>query len=99
MLDFGARYVDLHLLDAGLRHTSASISSAPAGRVEIEIPFNPPPDRPCRLWHQRGAEIKEIAFDTCDQYTIEGDLMSEAILNDTPVPTPLQDANSQHDRD
>jgi predicted dehydrogenase len=62
------------------------------GRVEIEIPFNPPTDRPCRLWHQRGAEIKEIAFDTCDQYTIEGDLMSEAILNDAPVPTPLQDA-------
>jgi predicted dehydrogenase len=60
--------------------------------VEIEMPFNLPPDRPCRLWHQRGAEIKEIAFDTCDQYTIESDLMSEAILNDTPVPTPLQDA-------
>jgi hypothetical protein len=60
--------------------------------VEIEIPFNCPPDRACRIWHQRGAEIEEIAFDICDQYTIEGDLMSEAILNDTPVPTPLQDA-------
>ena len=62
------------------------------GRVEIEIPFNAPPDLQCRMWHQRGAEIKEIAFDSCDQYTIEGDLMSEAILNDTPVPTPPQDA-------
>jgi predicted dehydrogenase len=62
------------------------------GRVEIEIPFNSPPDRPCRIWHHRGAEIEEIAFDICDQYTIEGDLMSEAILNDTPVPTPLEDA-------
>jgi predicted dehydrogenase len=62
------------------------------GRVEIEIPFNAPPDRSCRIWQQRGAEIEEIAFDICDQYTIEGDLMSEAILNDTPVPTPLEDA-------
>jgi predicted dehydrogenase len=62
------------------------------GRVEIEIPFNAPPDRPCRMWHQRGAEIEEITFDICDQYTIQGDLFSEAILNDTPVPTPLEDA-------
>jgi predicted dehydrogenase len=62
------------------------------GRVEIEIPFNAPPDRPCRMWYQRGVENEEIVFDTCDQYTIESDLMSEAILNDTPVPTPLEDA-------
>lgn len=27
------------------------------GRVEIEIPFNAPPDRPCRLWHQHGGKI------------------------------------------
>ena len=62
------------------------------GRVEIEIPFNAPPDRPCRMWHQRAAEIEEIAFDICDQYTIQSDSFSEAILNDTPVPTPLEDA-------
>jgi predicted dehydrogenase len=62
------------------------------GRVEIEIPFNAPPDRPCRIWHQRGSEIKEIVFDVCDQYTIEGDLFSQAVINDTPVPTPLEDA-------
>lgn len=62
------------------------------GRVEIEIPFNAPPDRPCKMWHQRGAEIDEIVLDICDQYTIQGDLFSLAILDDTPVPTPLEDA-------
>lgn len=63
------------------------------GRVEIEIPFNAPPDRPCRMWLQDESEgIEEILFDTCDQYTIQGDLFSQAILNDTPVPTPLEDA-------
>ena len=62
------------------------------GRVEIEIPFNAPPDRPCKLWHQRGTEIEEITFDTCNQYGIQGDLFSQAILNDTPVPTPIEDA-------
>lgn len=62
------------------------------GRIEIEIPVNAPPDRPCRLWHQRGQAIEEIVFDTCDQYTIQGDLFARAILDDTPVPTPLEDA-------
>jgi predicted dehydrogenase len=62
------------------------------GRVEIEIPFNAPPDRPCRLWHQHGTEIEEIVLDICDQYTIQGDLFSAAVLNDTEVPTPLEDA-------
>jgi predicted dehydrogenase len=62
------------------------------GRVEIEIPFNAPPDRPCKMWHQRGDEIEEILVDICDQYTIQGDLFSQAVLNDTEVPTPLEDA-------
>jgi predicted dehydrogenase len=62
------------------------------GRVEIEIPFNAPNDRPCKIWHQRGSEILEIAFDVCDQYTIQGDLFSRAVLNDTSVPTPPEDA-------
>jgi predicted dehydrogenase len=62
------------------------------GRVEIEIPFNAPPDRPCKMWHQRGIEIDEIVLDICDQYTIQGDLFSQAVLNDTDVPTPLEDA-------
>jgi predicted dehydrogenase len=62
------------------------------GRVEIEIPFNAPPDRPCRIWHQRGGTVEEILLETVDQYTIQGDLFSRAVLDNTPVPTPLEDA-------
>jgi len=62
------------------------------GRIEIEIPFTPPPDKPCKIWHQRGDKIEEIQFDICDQYTIQGDLFSQAVLNNTEVPTPLEDA-------
>lgn len=62
------------------------------GRIEIEIPFNAPPDKPTRLWHQQGSEIEEITFDICDQYTIQGDFFSKAILHGTDVPTPLDDA-------
>jgi predicted dehydrogenase len=62
------------------------------GRIEVEIPVNAPPDRPTRLWHQRAGTITEISFETCDQYTLQGDAFARAILDDTAVPTPLEDA-------
>ena len=62
------------------------------GWIEIEIPFNAPPDVPCRMWHQIASGTEEISFEVCNQYTIQGDLFSQAILNNTDVPTPLTDA-------
>jgi predicted dehydrogenase len=58
------------------------------GRIEIEIPFNAPPDRPCRIF------VKDLVeeFPTCDQYTIQGDEFSRAIIEDTEVPVPIEDA-------
>jgi len=61
------------------------------GRVEIEIPFNAPPDKPCRMWHQRGDTIEDLTVDVVDQYTIQGDLFAQAVLDDTAVPTPIAD--------
>jgi predicted dehydrogenase len=68
-----------------------------AGRIEIEIPFNAPPDQPCRIFVDDGAEfsgrsarVEEFAI--CDQYTIQGDLFSQAILKDGPAPVPLENA-------
>lgn len=62
------------------------------GRVEIEIPFNAPPDRPCRLWLQTESGLDELLMPVCDQYAIQGDLFARAILDDSPVPTPITDA-------
>jgi predicted dehydrogenase len=62
------------------------------GRIVIEIPFNAPPDRPCRLWHTWKTDNSEISLPVCNQYTIQGDLFAKAIVNDTPVPTPIEDA-------
>ncbi len=62
------------------------------GRIEIGIPFNAPPDKPCKIWYQNGDEIEEIQFDICDQYTLQGDAFSQAILNNSNVPTPIEDA-------
>jgi predicted dehydrogenase len=65
------------------------------GFIEIEIPFNAPTDRPCKLWHTRGeAACEAISVETCNQYGIQGDLFSTAVMQNTAVPTPLEDAVS-----
>jgi len=58
------------------------------GKIEIEIPFNALPDRPARIFVDDRPEEVPV----CDQYTIQGDLFSRAILEDGPVPVPLEDA-------
>ncbi len=63
------------------------------GRIELsDIPFNAPNDRPCVLRLQQGSEASRIELEVCDQYTIQGDRFARAILDNTPVPTPLDDA-------
>lgn len=59
------------------------------GRVEIEIPFNALPDRPMRILVEPGG-WEELPV--CDQYTIQGDLFSRAILENLSVPVPLEDS-------
>lgn len=91
ILDFGGGTATFTCSTQLSPHQRANIYGT-AGRVEIEIPVNAPPDRPCRIWHQRGGAVEEIVFDGVDQYTIQGDLFARAVLDDTPVPTPLTDA-------
>jgi predicted dehydrogenase len=87
------------LLDFGSFHSifTVSMQMAPyqrvlvigsTGRVEVEIPFNAPPDHPCRIF----LNDTPVEFDICDQYTLQGDQFSQAILGDGDVPTPLEDS-------
>jgi predicted dehydrogenase len=63
-----------------------------AGRIEIEIPFNAPPDRPTRIWVDDGREVRAEEFPVCDQYTIQGDAFSRAVRGEGEVPVPLETA-------
>jgi predicted dehydrogenase len=58
------------------------------GRIEVEIPFNAPPDKPCRIYIDNGRDpsgrsAEYLDFDVCDQYTIQGDLFSKSIREGT----------------
>jgi predicted dehydrogenase len=61
------------------------------------IPFNAPPDRPTEIVIDSGADLigggrRVEQFAVCDQYTLQGDAFSRAILNETPLEFPIEDA-------
>ena len=65
------------------------------GRVEIEIPFNAPPDRRCRVLVDNGRDVLGSGITThkipkCDQYTVQGDMFSRAVRDGGEVPVPLE---------
>lgn len=67
------------------------------GRVELEIPFNAPPDRVTRIFIDDGKDVfgsgvKTEEFAVCDQYTLQGDQFSQAVKGTGEVPTPLEDS-------
>jgi predicted dehydrogenase len=61
------------------------------GILEVMIPFNPPTDRPTKVLVHNQDKVREFELEICDQYTLQGDFFSKAILEGTPVFTPLED--------
>ena len=67
-------------------------------RIDVEVPFNAPPDKPTRIFIDDGKQLYAgesqtmESFAICDQYTIQGDLFSKAVMENTEVPNPVEDA-------
>ena len=96
---FGTDRLTSMLLDFGSAHAVGTCSTQTApyqrvlvlgatGRIDIEIPFNAPNDRPCRLF----VDGEAMETPTCDQYAIQADLFSEAIRARATAPYPLEDS-------
>jgi predicted dehydrogenase len=67
------------------------------GRIEVEIPFNAPPDRECRIFVDNGSTLdgssaETITFPAVDQYRLQGDRFAEAVRGVGTVPVSLDDA-------
>jgi predicted dehydrogenase len=67
------------------------------GRIEVEIPFNIPPETPTRIFVDEDADlygknIEAIEIPAANQYTIQGDLFSRAILENSEQAISLEDS-------
>ena len=67
------------------------------GRIEVEIPYNIPPDTPSRIFIDDGSQLAGRSarieeFRAVDQYTLQADEFSRAVQEDCEVPVPLEDA-------
>jgi predicted dehydrogenase len=66
------------------------------GRIEIELPFTPPPDQPTRIVINDGSgsanAVTVQTIPACDQFTTQGDAFSLAIREDGEVPVSVEDA-------
>lgn len=66
-------------------------------RIEVEIPFNAPPDCNTALLVDNGQDvfgggIGLEEFLPCDQYTLQADCFARAVRGEGEVPTPLEDS-------
>jgi predicted dehydrogenase len=96
VLDFGRRS-SLFTCSTQLQPCQRVDILGTRGRIEIEIPFNAPPDRRCILFFDArgvlgGSSVETIEIEACDQYTIQGDRFSEAIQDGLPEVYPLEES-------
>ena len=67
------------------------------GRLEVEIPFNAPPDAPCRYWIDDGRSLTgasrvETVMPVADQYQLQAEAFSHAVRHEKPDAAALDDA-------
>jgi predicted dehydrogenase len=110
--DFGTDRTTSGLLDFGAdRHLTFAVSTQSSpyqrvqligtkGRIEIEIPFNAPPERGCRYWIDDGstldgASARMVQLDPADQYQLQAEAFSQAVRNDQPSSAGLDEAAAQ----
>jgi predicted dehydrogenase len=97
LLEFAdGRHVTFTCATQTSAHQRVTISGD-KGRIEIAIPFNAPPDRPTRITIDSGADLvgggaRTEEFPTCDQYTLQGDAFSRAVLGEAPLGYAIEDA-------
>jgi predicted dehydrogenase len=96
MLDFGSGHAVFTCSTQQIPFQRVQILGT-RGRIEIEIPFNAPSDRPTRIYIDNSGDlsfsgITMESFPSSDQYTLQGDAFARAVRDNTEVPVPLEDS-------
>jgi len=97
VLDFGAgRQLVFTVSTQSARYQRVQLVGT-QGRIEIEIPFNAPPDKPCRYWIEEdatveGSGLQTVTLPVVDQYQLQAEAFGRAVREDRPDASALDDA-------
>jgi predicted dehydrogenase len=97
LLDFGGgRQMALSVSTQAVPYQRVLLFGA-RGRIEIEIPFNAPPDVPCRYRIDDGSRLdgssaRVMTLPVADQYQLQAEAFSHAVRNEQPDAKALEDA-------
>ena len=97
LMDFGAgRQLTFTVSTQAVPYQRIQILGA-KGRIEIEIPFNAPPDKPTRIFIDDGSlhgdsSPKAIEFPIVDQYQLQREAFSRAVREAVPHVYGIEDA-------
>jgi predicted dehydrogenase len=97
LLEFpGARHLTFTCATQLAPHQRVTVVGTKA-RLEVLIPFNAPPDAPCKIVIDDGGDLagshaRAETFGVADQYTLQGDAFSLAVLGLGTLEDPIEDA-------
>ena len=91
VLDFGRGTATVTCSTQLAPHQSVSVHGS-TGRIELELPFNPPADTPTRIRLYRDRAMQEITVEPCDQFRVQADYFAEAVMHGNALPVPLADS-------
>jgi predicted dehydrogenase len=99
--DFGTDRLSSGVLDFGGGHLTFTLSTQAVpyqrvnafgtkGRIDVEIPFNAPADRACRIFLDDGSKLGGLSAETTtfpivDQYHLQSEAFSRAVRTGAPV--------------
>ena len=96
MLDYGGAHLVFTCSTQAVAYQRVNAFGT-KGRIEIEIPFNAPADRPCKVFLDDGSTLdgssaKTTTFPTVDQYGLQSEAFSRAIRAGGAVENGIQTA-------
>ncbi|MGH7592611.1 MAG: Gfo/Idh/MocA family protein [Gemmatimonadales bacterium] len=91
VLDFGSGTATVICATQLAPHQAVSIHGT-RGRIELELPFNPPSGQPTVIHLYRDGTTQEIMVEPCDQFQLQADRFADAALNGVVAPVSLDDS-------
>lgn len=96
VIDFGGRHLSFTVSTQAVPYQRVNVFGT-KGRIEVEIPFNAPNDRPCRIFLDDGSQLGgrsavETTFPVVDQYHLQSETFSRAVRTGEGWESPIEDA-------